>query len=321
MGCCFPRLISPEKALEEGDGHLMLSFVTGGMIILRGNVQQNLPGGTLFITDRKLIHCTQCFGCHRIEFRLNKLKEIESQLSFGSSGCNVTVPCCTSLPDSYLTFKAKIDRKVHTVGVKIKNSDHVLSQIDKLIKKHKIRLSVIAEEEGKDMVKSKRGSTSTSDGEKSKRGSTSYSFVSDGESKPKFKSNSNSGVNDEERKSKRGSNSYSVSSDVEGKTKRESNSNSSVNDGESKSKRESNSYYVSSDVESKTKRESNLNSGVNDGESKFKRGSNSYLAVIDGESKSKRGSTSTSVTIDGEGKTKRNSSNIDEDVMHMEMVS
>ena len=81
MGCCFPRLISPENVLEEGDGHLMLSFVTGGLVILRGNVQQNLPGGTLFITDRKLIHCTQCFGCHRIEFKLAKLKELESQLS------------------------------------------------------------------------------------------------------------------------------------------------------------------------------------------------------------------------------------------------
>ena len=163
MGCCFPRLISPESALEEGDGHLMLSFMTGGLVIVRGNVQQNLPGGTLFITDRKLIHCTQCFGCHRIEFKLAKLKELESQLSFGS-GCNMQpLPCCTSLPDSYLTFKAKIDRKIHTVGIKIKNSDEVLIRIEKLVKKHKIRLSVI-EEEGKDVVKSKLESSTSDQG-------------------------------------------------------------------------------------------------------------------------------------------------------------
>ena len=162
MGCCFPRLISPENVLEEGDGHLMLRFPTGGLTLLRGNVQQNLPGGTLFITDRKLIHCTQCFGCHRIEFKLAKLKELESELCFGSN-CQVAVPCCPSLPDSYLTFKAKIDRKVHSIGIKLKNSDEVLGRVEKIVKKHKIRLSVI-EEEGRDIVKTKLESSTSDQG-------------------------------------------------------------------------------------------------------------------------------------------------------------
>ena len=162
MGCCFPRMMSPENIIKDDDGHLMFTMVTGGITIVRGNVQQNLPGGTLFVTDKKLIHCTRCFGCHRLEFKLTKLRDLDSSLTFAGN-CHVSVPCCTSLPDSYLIFKAKLDRKIHHIGIKLKNSDDVFHRVEKLIKKYKIRLSII-EEEGKDISKSKLESSASEQG-------------------------------------------------------------------------------------------------------------------------------------------------------------
>ena len=159
MGCCYPKLISPEEAICEGDGKLMFTFKTGGLTLLRGSVQQNLPAGTLFITDKKIIHCTKCFSCHRLEFRLSKLKELESSLTFGNH-CQVTIPCCRGLPNSFMVFKTKFDRKLHSVAIKLKDSDEVVGNVEKLIKKYRQRLSVIKEEE-KEVVKHKLDSSSS----------------------------------------------------------------------------------------------------------------------------------------------------------------
>lgn len=160
MGCCLPKQLSPDRVIGEKDGQLMFTFITGGLTLLRGNVQQNLPGGTLFITDRKLIHCTKFFGYHRIEFRLTKLKDLESAMTFGSN-CQVTLPCCRGMPDSYLIFNAKFDRRLHSIGIKLRDSDDVLHRVKNLIKKFQQRLSVIEEEKDKDM-KQKPCSSSSS---------------------------------------------------------------------------------------------------------------------------------------------------------------
>lgn len=159
MGACFPKLLPADRVIGEKDGQLMYTCVTGGLILVRGNMQQNLPGGTLFITDRKVIHCTKFFGYHRIEFRLSKLKDLESTLTFGSN-CQVTMPCCRGLPDSYLVFKSKFHQRLHSIGIKLKDSDEVLKRVEKLIKKYQQRLSVIEEE--KEITKQKPCSSSSS---------------------------------------------------------------------------------------------------------------------------------------------------------------
>lgn len=135
MGCCYPKLLKSKNVIRKDDGRVLRAFITGGLTLVRGNIQQNLPGGTLFITDKKLIHCTKFFGHHRIEFSLNKLKDLDSSLTFGSN-CQVTLPCCLDRPDSYLVFKSDFDRKLHTIGIKVIDSDEVVCTIEKVIRRY-----------------------------------------------------------------------------------------------------------------------------------------------------------------------------------------
>ena len=145
MGCYLSRLIEPDTVLVKSDGAFKFHVITGGLTLIRGYVQQNIPGGTLFVTDTRLIHYTKCCGLNHIDFELAAIKDLEATSSFGAD-CSMHYPCCTSCPDSYIQFKTKIDGREHRIGIKVKDSQQVAEDIN-FNRTVKVRnLTVITEE-------------------------------------------------------------------------------------------------------------------------------------------------------------------------------
>ena len=128
MGCILPTMISSDDMLTVMDGNVKFQLITGGLTLIRGYVQQDIPGGTLFITDQYLIHCTKGCGYNRLDFDLMKIHDLQYLDKFGAS-CNYPFTCCKDCPDSYIAFRTRIDRKEHQIGIKVKDCEIVFNNI------------------------------------------------------------------------------------------------------------------------------------------------------------------------------------------------
>ena len=146
MGCCLPKEMSPNEVINETDSHLNITTVTGGLKLIRRNTHQGLPGGTLFVTNTHIIHCTKCWGYNRIDFQLNQIKDLKSE---PSNSCYTCMLFCRTCPDGYISFRAKLDRKEHEIRIKVKSFDKLVSRIERIRKINERELSVILEEREK----------------------------------------------------------------------------------------------------------------------------------------------------------------------------
>jgi len=138
--------MAPENLLSTLDGKIGYKFKTGGLRIASGNMQHIIPGGTLFLTDRKIIHCNKNLGVNRVEFEMNSVKDLKGSETKSTGWFTTTF--YKSKFKTYIYFKARIDDKKYYVRVKIMDAKNVQGTFHKHFKSYKTPLSVIHEVNG-----------------------------------------------------------------------------------------------------------------------------------------------------------------------------
>lgn len=140
MGCFKAKPILPEDTLTQTDGKLRHTFQSGGLKLASGNVLHLISNGTLFITDKKIIHVHKSLGLNRIEFDINSIKDLK-----GTEAINAS--CFTAKTKTYVYFKAKIDGGKFYVRIKIFETVNVQDVFSSHLGKNKQKTLNVIEEE------------------------------------------------------------------------------------------------------------------------------------------------------------------------------